>query len=126
MKQSKTLLDKACEDKRKETKHSFLKEWTEPQFKSMKASIVRHFKNKYFSGRYYDFQPMYRRFPVLDEIMGLAYTSSSEYAGYWICNDEIVTSKHAPYKYIGFAMGEDQKGYAVLWDKDENELIIPL
>ncbi len=121
-----TVLDSFLNEKNANNKQTFLKEWTPEQFRLMRVTIANHFANKYFSGRNMDFQPQVRRFQELDAIMGLAFTSSSSYAGYWVCNDEIVTSKYAGYKYIGFAMNNENKGFAILWDNEEKEIIIPL
>lgn len=121
-----TILDSALAAKNTDIQASFLKEWTPAQFKAMNKAIVKHFDNKYFSGRQMDYQPKYRTFKQLDNIMGLAYTSSSSCAGYWICNDTIVTSKHAPYHYIGFALGSDKKAYAILRNHLEEEMTIEL
>lgn len=121
-----TILDKASQEKNASLKAGFLNQWTPAQFKTMKTAISRHFSNKYFSGRNMHFQPMPRTFENIDSIAGLAFTSSSSYAGYWVCNDEIVCSKYAGYKYIGFAMTEGNTPFAILWDASENEIITPL
>lgn len=121
-----TSLDIAIAEKNKSLQARFLKEWTPAQFDEMQHAIAGHFSGKYFSSRYPHYQPSKRTFEEIGEIFGLAYTSSSAYAGYWICNDEIVCSKYAPYHYVGFALSQDGKAYGILWDKDENEIIIPL
>lgn len=105
---------------------TLLKKWTPEQFKAMQKRIAQHFYGKEINTHHGIHNFGYVTFVSLSEIFGLAYTSSSDIAGYWVCNTEVYSPKFTGYKYIGFAMGEDQKGYAVLWDKDENEIILPL
>jgi len=121
-----TLLDAKQQAENKAIEATLLQEWKPEHFKSMQKAIVNHFKGKYFSGRYYHFQPELRTFPRLAEIFGFAYTSSSLYAGYWVCNDEITTSKIAPYHYVGFALSSENKAFALLRDDKENDIYLPL
>lgn len=119
-------LDIVLAEKNKSLKAAFIASWDNSQLKAMQKKITDHFNGKRFEGREQVFAPSYRTFKYLSEIFGLAYTSSSSYAGYWICNDEISVLKYPGFKYIGFAMNETGEGFAILWDKDENEIIIPL
>lgn len=106
--------------------HAFLQEWTPSQFKAIEKAISRHFSFKQIRTLHGNYPAFYMGFKALEEIMGLAYTSSSSYAGYWICNTEVYNEKYPGYYYIGFAISTKGKYYAILWDKDENEIIIPL
>jgi hypothetical protein len=121
-----TVLDVATKEKNASLKANFVKEWTPAQFKAMKAAISRHFSNKEVSTRHGNYPGMYLTFKACDERFGLAYTSSSAYAGFWVCNTEIYSAKYPGYNYTGFALSTDQKPYAILWDKDENEIITPI
>lgn len=107
-------------------KVTFLKEWTPKQFKAIEKKIATHFSGKAMNTLHGKYPAMYLNFVALDDRLGLAYTSSSSYAGYWICNTEVKSNQHPEYKYVGFAIGKDDKYYAVLQDKDENELIVEL
>lgn len=131
MKQSKTILDTALAEKRKETEKTFLKEWNIDQFKNMEKAIAKHFSGidiHTATTRYVvpNFHSIKKNFESVANILGLAYTSSSMYAGYWICNIEAINFKYPGYHYVGFAMDDKNKGFAILWDKDENEIILPL
>ena len=121
-----TILDAALTQKANEIKATFLKEWNPEQFKSMQKAIRLHFANKTINTHHGGYVPYFRTFNALGEIMGFAYTSTGDYAGYWICNTAVYNDKYPGYDYTGFALSSDQKPYAILWDKDENEIIIPL
>lgn len=130
-KQYPTLLETALEKKRKETEKTFLKEWNIDQFKKMEKAIAGHFSMVDIhtaTTRYVvpNFHSIKKRFESVGDILGLAYTSSSSYAGYWVCNIEAVNFKYPGYHYVGFAMDDKNKCFAILWDKDENEIIISL
>lgn len=122
----KTVLDIATEEKNKQTEAKLLKEWKPEHFKFMQLAIISHFNYKYFSGRHCHYQPEYRGWQRLSEIFGFAYTSSSDFAGYWVCNDEIVTSKYPGFHYVGFVMAETGEKYALLMDNKENDIYITL
>lgn len=121
-----TSLDIAIAEKNKSLKVGFLKQWTPQQFKMIESKIASHFREKEIQTLHGNYNPSFRTFDKLDEIMGIAYTSSSSYAGYWICNTEVYKAIYPGFHYIGFALSQDGKAYGILWDKDENEIIIPL
>lgn len=108
------------------TNISFIQEWTPAQFKAIEKAISRHFSFKQIRTLHGNYPAFYMGFKALGEIMGLAYTSSSSYAGYWICNTEVYNDKYPGYNYMGFAISTKGKYYAILWDKNENEIILPL
>jgi hypothetical protein len=122
-----TVLDVALEERRKEIQNTFLDDWTSDQFSIVEKAIARHFSNKVIKTLHGNHQPRRHSFNSIGEILGLAYTSSSNYAGYWVCNTDAYNDKYPGYNYIGFAMSKvENKCYAILWDKDENEIIINL
>lgn len=100
----------------------FLNEWNESQFKDIEKAIIKHF-HRYSTNEGIKYA---RTWEELDKVLGLAYTSSSSYAMYSICNGIYVHSKHVGFNYTCFAIGEDGKFYAILDDKEENEKIILL
>ena len=108
---NETVLDLVLERKRKEFNKVVLREWNDKQFEEMQRKISLHFK---------------RTWESINEELGLAYTSSSSYAAYWVCNLQLYHYKFPSFYYIGFAIDSNEKYYAVLWDKDENELIIEI
>ena len=108
----------------------FLKDWTPKQFDLMQRAIKRYFTRSACTLKTNNGIVM---FSILDnydsiaDVLGLAYTSSSSMAGLWICNvDAEHIYKYEGYRYIGFVMDNDCNAYALLWDKDENEIQVPI
>lgn len=103
----------------------FIPEWDERQSKVMRIAIRNHFGRKGANTMHHG-HIVFNSFAQLDSCFGLAYTSSSSYAMYSICNTEVYLDAEKKYHYNHFSIGKDGKYYAILWDKDENELIIEL
>lgn len=122
MKQPQTILDKALKERNKAIQKTFLAEWNPAQFKAMQRAISRHFSITDIRTNKGEYPAKYRSFEALDEILGLAYTSSSSFAGYWVCNVDIY-GLCTGFRYVGFAMTEAGRPYAILWDAEENEII---
>jgi hypothetical protein len=126
-----TLLEIGLEEKRKEIQNSFLLEWSREQFTIVQTAISKHFlgdgiiteTTRHLIPKLRSYNSI---FDCIDRVLGLAYTSSSSYAGYWVCNVTAINPKYLGYHYTGFALSSDNKAYAILWDKEENEIIIPL
>lgn len=109
-------------------KISFKKEWNEQDFELMKRAITRHFGGK---KRFTHHNPQGVEFPynfdIIDNVLGLAYTSSSSFALYGICNTQVKYGRYgSDYNYEFFVISEDNIPFAILWDKDENEKYIKL
>jgi hypothetical protein len=102
----------------------FLNEWTPKDFTLIQKAIAKHFKGRFVS-QSYGLRLTNGNFRHIDEVLGLAYTSSSSFALYGICNVELQYN-NTEYNYQFFAISDDHKCYAILWDKDENEKIIKL
>lgn len=102
-----------------------LTEWTGKEFDGIKKAILRHFKYATIS-THEDSITFFN--PLWDDInttFGLAFTSGSSMAGYWVCNIE-AESPIKGFKYIGFAADGLGGYYAILWDDNENERILPI
>lgn len=104
-----------------DSKIEFLPTWGKIAHEHMDAAILAHFKNRVLPTNY-GLHTRTHSFEAIYNILGLAYTSSSSFAMYSICNVELKYDEQ--YKYQWFAIGLDGKYYAGLWDKDENEKII--
>lgn len=110
------------------TKVKFLKEWTPAQFKAIEKAIVKYFKGKNIAcstgqgTNYYQF----KTYTGIDQILGLAYTSTGIWACYGVCNVKAAFDADGIYNYEYFTIGEDGNFYAVLQDEEENELTILL
>jgi hypothetical protein len=102
----------------------FKQDWTEQDFRTVKNAIRRHLIGKELDTHKGKF--IAHTFEQLDNILGLAYTSSSSYAMYGICNVHLKHPFYPEYRYFCFALATDGTPYAELWDKDENELYIKL
>lgn len=105
-------------------KITFKKEWTPEDFKRMKRALKSFFLLKGLQSNK-GFKICYS-YSDIESFFGLPYTSSSEYAGQWVTNSEVYSNDHSTYHYVGFAISEDNKPYAILWDKNENEILQPL
>lgn len=108
----------------------FIKEWTPEQFKAMNKAIAQHLNSRVFL-RYSDGAGMhttriYKSFNQIDNILGLAYTSSGIWACYGVCNVQAWFDMDNVYQYSYFTIGECGRYYAVLQDINENELVIEL
>ena len=102
----------------------FLAEWTPANFSGMDLAIAKHFKHGVFNTHRGTHFLIGAGIRAIDRLLGLAYTSSSSFAMYSICNVELKYDEQ--FNYIGFGISGDSKYYAILWDKDENEKIIEL
>lgn len=121
-----TVLDTALTEKYKAIQNTFLNEWKPEQSRIVRIAIANHFSNREINTHHGKHPAKVRRYQELADIFGLAYTSSSNYAGLWVCNTEIYSNHYPGFKYIGFALTNDLTPYAVLWDKDENEILMPI
>jgi hypothetical protein len=100
------------------------KEWTERDFKAMKKALKNFFLFKGLQTN--NGVKICCSYANLENLLGLPYTSSSSYAGVWVTNSEVISNDYPNYHYIGFAITTGNKCVAILWDKDENEIIISL
>lgn len=96
---------------------TFVKEFTREQFNILEDKLTQYFKYKGIEGK------KINSYEDLNIYMGLAYTSSGDYAGTWICNGVIIpaTSLH---NFIGFTFDEEGDLIGVAWDKEENEATV--
>ena len=110
----------------------FLKEWQpfEQLNKMIKRRLVSHFmKNTYQwqptnNGK--DKQPFkIYSFSGIDGKLGLAYTSTSDYAGLWVCNSGYLWADPIHY-FIGFAINQNNEVIGIAQDCEENEIYIKI
>jgi hypothetical protein len=132
MKLSKTLLDTAFEEKQAAINKNFLKEWKPyPELSKMvEQAIFNHFRKKVYQWQpthdetdKKDFRPV--TYHQINMTLGFAYTSSSDYAGYWVCNGGYLFADPT-HHFIGFAINTDNKVIGIAWDENENEIFIEL
>ena len=110
----------------KEINPVFYKAWSDTDFANVKEAIVKHFRNRIFV-THKGIIKFGKSFKAIDEVLGLAYTSSSSIAMYGICNIHVKESGESEFYYNHFAVSElTGNVFAELWDKDENIKLIQL
>lgn len=110
-------------------KTEILKDWTPAQFKTVEKAVVKYLNSRYFETHHSPGKTPFtgcRTFKQYDSILGFAYTSSGIYAGYWICNTDLFLDAAQTWKIEGFVLGSGAFVYLMCWDKDENEIFIPI
>ena len=111
-------------------KTQFLTEWSERQLKAVEKKILVFIKSRWFEtmhgGENKDPFIGCRTFEDIDNILGLAYTSSSSFAGLWACNTHLYLDAARDWYLNGFAM--DKNGFVfAIWNNDEEaEAITPI
>lgn len=113
-------------------KKNFLKEWTPKQFKDVEKAIAKFIRSRYWIGS--EKQPDKdifiangaKTFNQISDVLGLAYTSTSSFAGYWPCNDNLYLNNEKTFWLVGFALDNNSFVHAIFWDKDENEISFPI
>lgn len=113
---------------RQVTAVKFIPEWTPYQFKMMERAIAANFRGTTLRTKHgdYYFPNVGTTFKRVDNVLGLAYTSTGIWACYGVCNTEPYFDMDNLYQYSYFVIGEDGKYYAILEDKDENQLVIEI
>jgi len=111
------------------TKQPMLKDWSTEQFKAIDKAIVKHFKGRDIqthtgAQNFSNCLPL--KFSDIDNALGLAYTSTGMFACYGVCNVEAYFDRDKIYQYSYFTIGTNGVFYAILQDRDENELCIEL
>ena len=98
-------------------------ELSDKEISRLEGKILSHFKNNPRFDRH-NKMVIHNNFKSLNNYLGLAYTSSSSWAGLWVCNEEVYFDVAKQWIYQGF--GVDMGGFSIayLTDKDENELYI--
>ena len=113
------------------TKQNLKKEWTDQETEKVEKSIREWLSNLTFSARTRRginstecFLPPLKTEEQMNNLLGLAYTSSSEYAGLWVCNVELIVKYDGERYFVqGFAM-DTNNIYAVCHDEKENDYYI--
>ncbi len=104
----------------------FVREFTDKQGKGLKRAIAKHFSWTTLKTNNGDKSFSFPTGRDIDEFFGLAYTSSSDFAGYWVCNVQAENPALPGFYYEGFTVDQDGNFYAILGDKEENGKILPL
>jgi hypothetical protein len=102
----------------------FKLEWKPEDFTKMGKAITAHFRRTGIRLDKGEFMPS--SFKSVDECLGLAYTSSSSFAMYSICNVNAYLYYGHKFRYVCFGIDTHNNCYAILQDNEENEIIIPI
>lgn len=107
----------------------FIKEWTPKQHKQVEKAIDAYFATHNHKMLVKHGEPLQNfnpfSFTQIDSVMGLAYTSSSAYAGLFACNAGYIMANDT-HHFSAFVINELGKIVAIVEDKDENEIYIEL
>ena len=101
------------------------KEWSKIELKFVLFQVNKWLNSRKFESYHGDVK-FFTSVEQMDKVLGLAYTSSGRAACVSICNTELYLDARCRYIVRSFEMNEDCIVFAVCWDKNENELLIPI
>lgn len=113
----------------KQVNTNFIKEWSRADFRKVERAILRHFVTHTYKhiaahgAQPKDFHPF--SFEEIDNILGLAYTSSGYCAEYGICNGGYLMANKT-HHFDSFMINELGEVIARVQDENENEIYITL
>lgn len=102
------------------------KEWTEIELQHVLHTIRIWINTRGFETLHHGKLKHIGTVGELDKILGLPYTSSGRAACVSICNTELYLDNERKYTVKSFEMDDYGIIHAVCFDKDENELLIPI
>lgn len=111
----------------KEVNTQFKQDWDKKDLKRAEKAIHDYFSfhtHKYISGGESHKLGSMFSYDSMACILGLAYTSSSSYAGLWICN--VTLEANERYNFIGFAINANNDVVGICQNEKEEELFIQL
>lgn len=107
----------------------FVKEFSRSDFRKVERAIFKHFTTHTYQFLETHGQPLKPFKPLLMEqietTLGLAYTSSSDYAALWVCNSGYLMADET-HHFIGFTINALGEVVAITQDEEENEIYITL
>ena len=103
-----------------EKKVTFLNEWSAWQFRDVEKAITKFINSRYWETHHSpDASPFIikqaTRFNQIADILGLAYTSSSSFAGYWACNTQLFLDNDHKFSLDGFALDTNSFVHAIFF-----------
>lgn len=102
------------------------KEWSEIELQHVLHTVRIWINSRKFVTSHHGRLQHIRTVAELDYILGMPYTSSGRAACVGICNTELYLDNDRKYTVNSFEMDDYGIIYAVCFDKDENELLIPI
>lgn len=105
-------------------------EWSAKDFKTVETAIAAYFRKTFVNCLHKDVQGSLssaRTFSQYDTLFGFAYTSSSSFAMYSICNTEVYFDYAKQWHFVCFGLAANTGFvYALLHDAEENEIYFPI
>lgn len=103
----------------------FKPEWSPADFKKMEKAITKFFKLKSFETSHgtKHFSATYKS---IDQVIGLAYTSSSSYAMLSACNIDVYLVNNKHWRYCHFCMTNAGVPMAAVKNNEEKYQYMPL
>lgn len=111
------------------TKDTFKTEWSEKEQKAVERIILIYLKSRDFYSYKSPDKPCLttcKSYTDINNTIGLAYTSSSSYAGLWVCSDNLYLDIDKTFHLKGFILDNNNVVYAIWVNSDENYLYIPV
>lgn len=102
------------------------KEWTETELSQVMRAIKAWINSRKFVTSHHGRLQHIRTVTEMDYILGMPYTSSGRAACVGICNTELYLDNDRKYTVSCFEMDDYGIIYAVCFDDEENELLIPI
>ena len=102
------------------------REWTDAEHKLVLRSIKSWINSRKFVTLHYGEIIPVKNIGELTYLFGLPYTSSGRSACVSITNTELYLDNDRKYRVVSFEMDDYRVVYAVCFDKNENELLIPI
>lgn len=102
------------------------REWTDVEHKKVLRSIKSWLNSRKFVTLHDGEIKLVRTIAQMEDLLGLPYTSSGRSACVSITNTELYLDNDRKFRVVSFEMDDYGVVYAVCWDKNENELLIPI
>lgn len=102
------------------------REWNDQETVNVMRRILLWLNSRKFETKHYGVLRNIHTIEELDRLFGLPYTSSGRAAGVWITNTTLYLDAEKKYYVYGFQKCEDGTVYAVCFDEEEDELLIPI
>lgn len=106
---------------------NLLQNWSSADFKNVEKQLTKFLKSRYFETHHSGIgkTPFIgcKTFRQYADVLGLAYTSSSSFACYNICNTSLYFDVHHKWKIEFIACDKQGFVYLIMWDNEENEIV---
>lgn len=102
------------------------KEWSEIELRQVMQAIKTWLNSRKFVTKHDGVLPRFSTPSQMDNVLGMPYTSSGRAACVGVCNTELYLDDERKYHVNSFEMDDYGIVYAVCFDYEENELLIPI